>query len=515
MKHSETGRSVDVKMTSADLLAERLDVARAEGLQIAMCHGVFDLLHPGHLRHLARAKELADVLVVSITADRFVNKGPGRPAFTETLRAEALGSLESVDFVIITPDATALPAISAIKPNFYVKGGDYVDEDTDVTGNIRRERELVESFGGELVHTDEIVFSSSELINRYLPQHSDAASEWIARIREEFSIEEVQAWLDRVAALRVVVVGETIIDVYTECEALGKASKDPVLCFSRGPSVSHAGGILAVAGHSAGLGATTTVITGINHRNHDDPELGLLRQRGVDLHSVDVDPLPTIRKERLIDNRTGARVLEIYDMDDSPLPPKAEQDFSQAIRDAAIDADVVIVADYGHGLISDASIQALTELPLFLAVNTQVNAGNRGFNSVSRYPRADFVTLNGLEAGLEVRRRHVDLVTFIPALQVRLGAAGILVTLGGAGLDLYSQDGSICHAPALAPFVTDRVGAGDAVLTVTALLSAVGAPPVLIGFLGNLVGAWAVSFLGNEQSLDRATLSKAILSTLK
>jgi rfaE bifunctional protein nucleotidyltransferase chain/domain len=496
-------------------LAERLDVARAEGLQVAMCHGVFDLLHPGHLRHLARAKELADVLVVSITADRFVNKGPGRPAFTETLRAEALRSLESVDFVIITPDATALPAISAIKPNFYVKGGDYVVEDTDVTGNIRRERELVESFGGELVHTDEIVFSSSELINRYLPQHSDAASEWIARIREEFSIEEVQAWLDRVAALRVVVVGETIIDVYTQCEALGKASKDPVLCFSRGPSVSHAGGILAVAGHSAGLGATTTVITGINHRNHDDPELGLLRQRGVDLHSVDVDPLPTIRKERLIDNRTGARVLEIYDMDDSPLPPKAEQDFSQAIRDAAIDADVVIVADYGHGLISDASIQALTELPLFLAVNTQVNAGNRGFNSVSRYPRADFVTLNGLEAGLEVRRRHVDLGTFIPALQVRLGAAGILVTLGGAGLDLYSQDGSICHAPALAPFVTDRVGAGDAVLTVTALLSAVGAPPVLIGFLGNLVGAWAVSFLGNEQSLDRATLSKAILSTLK
>jgi bifunctional ADP-heptose synthase (sugar kinase/adenylyltransferase) len=175
----------------------------------------------------------------------------------------------------------------------------------------------------------------------------------------------------------------------------------------------------------------------------------------------------------------------------------------------------MIVADYGHGLISDVSIKALTDLPFFLAVNTQVNAGNRGFNSVSRYPRADFVTLNGLEAGLEVRRRHVDLVTFIPALQVRLGAAGILVTLGGAGLDLYSQDGSISHAPALAPFVTDRVGAGDAVLTVTALLSAVGAPPVLIGFLGNLVGAWAVSFLGNEQSLDRATLSKAILSTLK
>jgi bifunctional ADP-heptose synthase (sugar kinase/adenylyltransferase) len=263
------------------------------------------------------------------------------------------------------------------------------------------------------------------------------------------------------------------------------------------------------------LGATTTVVTGINLKNNDDPEIRTLRERGVELRVVDTDPMPTIRKERLIDSRTGAPVLEIYDMDDSPLSIEVEQEFIHAVRVAAANADVVIVADYGHGLISDTSIQALAELPTFLAVNTQVNAGNMGFNSVSRYPRADFVTLNGSEARLEVRRRHVDLGTFIPTLQSKLGATGILVTLGGSGLDLYSSDGSISHAPALAPFVRDRVGAGDAVLTVTALLTAVGTPPLLVGFLGNLVGAWAVSFLGNEQSLDRATLSKAILSTLK
>ena len=515
MTQSSADRSVSSKIINISVPGEQLEAGRAQGLRIAMCHGVFDLLHPGHLRHLAHAKELADILVVSITADQFVNKGPGRPAFTEALRAESLASLESVDFVMITPDATALPAITAIRPHIYVKGGDYTDESADVTGNIRRERELVEMLGGRLVHTDEIVFSSSELINRYLPQHSDAASEWLARIREQFSIEEVESWLDRIADLRVVVVGEAIIDVYTQCEALGKASKDPVLCFSRGPSVSYAGGILALAAHSSGLGVATTVVTGINHKNFDDPEIRTLRERGVDLRAVDSNPRPTIRKERLIDNRTGAPVLEIYDMDDSPLSIEVEQKFIRAIRDAARNTDVVIVADYGHGLISDASIQALSDLPLFLAVNTQVNAGNRGFNSVSRYPRADFVTLNGLEAGLEVRRRHVDLGTFIPTLQVKLGAAGIIVTQGAAGLDFYSQDGSVSHAPALAPFVKDRVGAGDAVLTIAALLASVDAPPALIGFLGNLVGAWAVSFRGNEQSLNRATLSKAILSTLK
>lgn len=515
MSKPSADRSLNSKIINISSLGDEFEAKRSQGLTIAMCHGVFDLLHPGHLRHLAHAKKLADILVVSITADRFVGKGPGRPAFAESLRAESLASLESVDFVMITPDATALPAISAVRPNVYVKGGDYTDEDADVTGNIRRERELVESLGGKLVHTDDIVFSSSELINRYLPQHSDVANEWLARIREQFSIEEIQFWLDRVADLRVVVVGEAIIDVYTQCEALGKASKDPILCFSRGSSVSHAGGILAVAAHSSGLGANTTVVTGINHADHAAPEIWGLLQRGVDLRAINIDPRPTIRKERLIDSRTSAPVLELYDMDDSPLPTEVEQEFIRGLREAATNADVVIVADYGHGLISDSSIQALAELPAFLAVNTQVNAGNRGFNSVSRYPRADFVTLNGSEARLEVRRRHVDLGTFVPSLQDKLGAVGVLVTLGGSGLDLYSLDGSISHAPALAPFVRDRVGAGDAVLTVSALLAAVGAPPVLICFLGNLVGAWAVSFLGNEQSLDHATLNKAIISTLK
>ena len=321
-------------------------------------------------------------------------------------------------------------------------------------------------------------------------------------------------WLDRIAKLRVVVVGETIIDAYTQCEALGKSSKDPVLCFSRGESVEHAGGILAIAGHCRGLGASTTVVTGINRANEADAGLRLLRDCGVQIRWVDTHPHPTVRKERLIDARTGTRVLELYDMNDDPLPEAAEQEFFKLLSQAAAEADVMIVADYGHGLLSDQAVEAIANLPVFLAVNTQSNAGNRGFNSISRYSRADFVTLNGAEARLEVRRRHVDLGEFIPAVRKRLGATGALVTLGGDGLDLYTQSG-ISHTPALAPFVRDRVGAGDALLSITALLAALHAPPELIGFLGNLVGAWAVSFVGNEQTLDRGTLIRQVTSTLK
>ena len=133
-----------------------------------MAHGVFDLLHMGHVRHLNEAKAHGDVLITTITADAFVNKGPGKPVFSEHLRAEMLSALSVVDFVAINraPDAEAL--LEAIRPDTYVKGADYRDEDADVTGKISRERQAVETHGGNLIFTDDITFSSSELLNRYL-----------------------------------------------------------------------------------------------------------------------------------------------------------------------------------------------------------------------------------------------------------------------------------------------------------------------------------------------------------
>ena len=174
------------KIIKFDNSLKFIETIKSSNKTIGLCHGVFDLLHPGHLRHLAKAKELVDVLVVSITADKFVNKGPGRPAFNENLRAEALANLVSVDFVLITPYPTAIETIELIKPNFYIKGNDYVQEKKDLTGNITLEKNAVESFGGKLVNTDEIIFSSSELINKFLPNHSDEVIEWLNNIKRNY-----------------------------------------------------------------------------------------------------------------------------------------------------------------------------------------------------------------------------------------------------------------------------------------------------------------------------------------
>ena len=133
--------------------------------RIVLCHGVFDLIHIGHIKHFTRAKEFGDVLVVSVTSDKHVKKGPGTPLFNENLRAQFLSSIKSIDYVYINHDETPISLINLIKPNFYVKGKDYKSKKNDITYNIYKEERAVKRNKGKLAFTDEIQFSSSKIIN--------------------------------------------------------------------------------------------------------------------------------------------------------------------------------------------------------------------------------------------------------------------------------------------------------------------------------------------------------------
>jgi rfaE bifunctional protein nucleotidyltransferase chain/domain len=482
---------------------------------IALCHGVFDLLHPGHLRHLAKAKEMADVVIVSITSDRYVNKGPGRPVFPENLRAETLANISSVDFVVITTHETAEEIIEVVKPNFYVKGNDYAVETSDVTGNISKEKRCVEEHGGKLVTTNEIVFSSSQLINQFFSINSREVDDWLKSIKSKFSLEEILIWVEKISSLKVTVIGETILDVYTNCDVLGKSTKDPVLCLNRGTSTTYAGGTLAMGANCNGLGLRTKIVTAFNSEDQNNPVLKKIRDSGINLFSVNTSPNPTIRKERIIDNRTSARVIEIYEMIDDKPQVSQEEEFVKLVKNNVKDSDVVIVADYGHGLITNKVIEELKTIRKYIAVNTQINAGNRGFNSVSKFFRADLITLNSFETEFELRRKNISLAQFISQTMEILQAEKIIITNGANGLDIYSSNYGHEHSPALAPFVKDRVGAGDVVLCITALLAAVNAPDEIIGFYGVVLGAWAVSFIGNEKNINKIDLIKIVTALLK
>ena len=122
---------------------------------------------------------------MTITADRFVNKGPGRPVFTEALRAEMLAALHFVTYVAIAEAPDAISAIEAIRPDIYAKGNDYQNPDGDVTGKITLERNTVEAYGGSICFTDEITFSSTELINRHFNLFEPHVRDHISGLRDD------------------------------------------------------------------------------------------------------------------------------------------------------------------------------------------------------------------------------------------------------------------------------------------------------------------------------------------
>ncbi|MES9855328.1 MAG: PfkB family carbohydrate kinase [Sedimenticola sp.] len=503
------------KIQSIETLADNIAQLREQGKVVAQCHGVFDLLHPGHIRHLEVAKRDCDVLVVTITTDCHVNKGPGRPAFTEALRAEVLAALGCVDYVAISHYPSAVEVIHALRPDLYVKGSEYADAESDVTGKIRDEELAVQSVGGRLLFTDDIIFSSSHLINANLNIYPPETEAWLANFRGCHPIDKVLGFLDRAADLKVLVVGEAIIDEYVFCDGLGKSNKDPMLAFLRRSQETYAGGSLAVANHLAGICSEVGLISmlGEEHRRED-----FIRETlafNVTPHFITQPAAPTLHKRRFVDAYTGTRLFEIYEMDDAPLAGSQEQALIKAIAARALEYDLVLVTDYGHGMMTPRAVAAIVEFAPFLAINTQANAGNRGFNTISKYPRADYVSLATHEVALETRLRHAAWEELLEEVSRRIDCPNFTVTRGKEGSTHFHPGSELVSVPSLATQVSDRVGAGDAVFAVTSLLVKLGAPWDLVGFLGNLAGAEMVGEIGNRNSVGRVSLAKHVQALMK
>ena len=216
------------KIVAFDHLIPLIAGRKGAGDKIVHAHGVFDLLHVGHIRHLKEAKQMGDVLVVTLTPDRFVNKGPHRPAFPEDLRAEALAALEVVDYVAINLWPTSVETIARIQPHIYVKGSEFVNEASDITGAIAVEADAVRQAGGRVQFTEDIAFSSSNLLNRFLSAFPPEVEIYLEKLRRRFSMDEILSWLEKCGSLRPLVVGEAILEEYVFCTGLGKSTKDPV-----------------------------------------------------------------------------------------------------------------------------------------------------------------------------------------------------------------------------------------------------------------------------------------------
>ncbi len=335
------------------------------------------------------------------------------------------------------------------------------------------------------------------------------AGPFLASFAARYDRERILWCLDQLRSLHVLFVGEAIIDEYQYCETMGKSGKEPVLAARYVSAEQFAGGVLAVANQAAAICDHVGLITVLGEQ---DSREAFIRER------LDPKIVPsflyapgarTILKSRLVEVYPFQKLFEIYVMDPGALEAVSEA-LCRRLADLLPQYDAVVVTDYGHGMFTPEAIEVLCASDRFLAVNTQVNAANQGFNTISKYRRADCICLSEKELRLEARNTRKDLQLMMAETAEKLGCRWMVITRGREGCLCYHAQEGFLSIPAFTMRIVDRIGAGDALLAVSALAAARNLPLEVVGFLGNVVGAKAVETVGNRNVVSRATILEQI-----
>ncbi|AMV25609.1 Bifunctional protein HldE [Gemmata sp. SH-PL17] len=493
------------KVIDLQELTALLPPLRAGGRKVVLCHGAFDPLHAGHIRHFQQARELGHILIVTVTPDRFVSAGP--PAFREDVRAESIAALECVDFVAVNKWPMAVECIQALRPDVFVKGPDLVPE------CAAPEEQAIAAVGGTVASTA-TALGTADLTPQF-PTLSRAANEYLAGFAGRYGPETVLRYLDGIRPLKVLIVGETIIDEYHYCEAIGKASKEPTLAVKSLSVEQFAGGVLATANHLANFCGDVSLVSMLGEQNSHERFVGGALNPGIKTRFVRRPGAPTIVKRRFVEQYFFTKLFEVYEINDSHLSEADSAAVCRELRQRVGEFDAVLVFDFGHEMLGPEAVRVLCDEARFLAVNTQSNAGNFGYHTASKYPRADYVCITEGELRLDSRDRRGDLRHMIDALVRRTGCGAVSVTRGARGCLCYSPTDGFTEVPAFAGKIVDRVGAGDAFLTLAAPCVVQGAPVEVAGFLGNVAGAQAVATVCNRSPIERDSLVRYVRHLLK
>jgi bifunctional ADP-heptose synthase (sugar kinase/adenylyltransferase) len=375
------------------------------------------------------------------------------------------------------------------------------------------EEAILRAMGGQLVELPKSLMRPHGMTQRFTRALSQEAGNYLSQFSARFSGREVMEYLDKARGMRVLFLGEAIIDEYQYCETIGKSGKEPVLAVRHLSIEQFAGGIMATANHAAAFCDRVGIVTLLGTQESHERFIREKLDPKVDATFIYVPGAPTIVKRRLVETYPFQKLFEIYTMEPE-VPEAVSKALYARLQGILPGYDAVVVTDYGHGMMTPQIVDLLCDQKRFLAINTQTNAANQGFNTVSKYRRADFICVSEKELRLEARSRSKDLRLIIAEIAEKLSCERMLITRGQQGCVCYRRGEGFCEIPSFTNRIVDRVGAGDALLAVSSLCAAQDAPIEVIGFIGNMVGAQAVEIVGNRSAVNSATVLGQIESFL-
>jgi cytidyltransferase-like protein len=483
------------KIKSAQELRDIIG-SRPRNKSVIMCHGVFDVVHPGHIRHLLYAKSKADLLIASITADHHITKGVHRPHVPQDLRAVNLAAFEVVDYVVIDKNPTPLENIRLIEPDYFAKGFEYTA--TGMPAKTAEEAEVVGAYGGEIIFTPgDIVYSSSNLID-LAPPAIKLEKLQILMERNGITFDKLRRTLDAMEGHQVHVVGDTIVDSYTHCAMVGGNTKTPTMSVLFERKVDYVGGAGIVAKHLAAAGGRVTFSTVLGEDSYRDFVIDDLRGANIEVNAVIDRSRPTVNKNAIVVG--GYRLLKVDTLDNRSISDQILEDITRSVRDVPTDA--VVFSDFRHGLFNRRTIPQLVQaLPdrCFRVADSQVASrwGNitdfQGFDLITPNEREARFALGDQDSGIRPLASNLYDAARCRLLILKLGERGVLACCSA---DHESLD-SFFVIDSFVDRLVDAVGAGDALLAYATLAMLAVGDAGIATILGSMAAALECECDGN------------------
>lgn len=475
---------------------------------VIMCHGVFDVIHPGHLRHLIYAKEKAAVLVVSLTADCHITKGAHRPHVPEDLRAANMAAYELVDYVIIDRNATPLANIKKLKPDYFCKGFEY-SADGKVNPRTQEEIDTLNSYGGRVVFTPgDYVYSSTKLINLDAPDIKYEKLELLLNTSKT-SLSDLRETLTQFSNKKVHVVGDTIVDSYTHCDMVGGQTKTPTMSVLFREKNDFVGGAAIVAKHLKAAGADVVFSTVLGEDKLKDFVLKDLKKTQVACHP-NIDPLrPTVNKNAIVVK--DYRLLKVDTLDNATIPKDILDQICDDVQNTETDA--VIFSDFRHGIFNKSTIPSLIDsLPKNVLKVADSQVASR-WGNITEFKGFDLITPNEREARFSLADQDSGVRTLAARLHEAADCKYLVLKLGDKGVLCsksrnFEEVDSFFLVDSFVDRLVDPVGSGDALLAYGTLALLVSGSIAQAAILGSIAAACECEYDGNVPVTPEDVLKK-------
>lgn len=473
---------------------------------VTMCHGTFDLVHPGHVRHLIYAKSKGDILVASLTSDAHIAKANFRPFVPQNLRAMNLAALEVVDYVIIDENPTPIENIKFLQPDYFAKGYEYFKD--GLHPRTREEMDVLESYGGEIIFTPgDVVYSSSALIELAPPRIS--VEKLVALMESEgVTFDALRVALQSFNGIRVHVIGDTIVDSHTYCTLIGGMAKTPTFSVKYERQDDFSGGAAVVSKHLRQAGAAVKFSTVLG----DDALKDFVLQ-DLAAHGIECDP--SIDHTRITTQKNvfiagGYRMLKVDRVDSRPISDKILEQLKSSLLSSDIDA--FVFSDFRHGIFSRRTIPQLTaSLPRHGLRVADSQVANR-WGNILDVQGFDLITPNEREARFALGDQDSVIRPLALELYKKARCKTLILKLGDRGIITYRADSddvrSFFTIDSFAGNVLDPVGAGDALLAYSTLALVATGSTVIASILGSMAAAVACEHEGNNPVAPEDILKK-------